>query len=75
MESRGRVLQHVTSAFSRPAAAAPPPIVGSTSNAMLLVSSRAAVQEHPRLAEPNHGTAQLEVLKDGGRVAALRSYR
>jgi len=33
------------------------------------------VQQHPRLAEPNHGTVQLEVLKDGGRAAALRSYR
>jgi len=75
VESRGSVLQQVTSAFSRPAAAAPPPIIGSTSTAMLLVSSRAAVQEHPRLAEPNHGTALLEVLKDGRRATALRSYR
>jgi hypothetical protein len=75
VESRGSVLQQVASAFSRPAA--PPLIIGSTSTAMLQVSSRAAVQEHTRLAEPNHGTAQLEVLimKDGARAAALRSYR
>jgi hypothetical protein len=75
VESRGNVLQQVTSAFSRPAAVAPPPIIGSTSTAMLPVSSRAVVQEHPRLAEPNHGTVLLEVLKDGGRATALRSYR
>ncbi|CAK9227731.1 unnamed protein product [Sphagnum troendelagicum] len=75
VESRGSVLQQVASGFSRPAAAAPPPIIGSTSTGMLLLSSRAAVREHPRLAKPNHGTAQLEVLKDGARAAALRSYR
>jgi hypothetical protein len=47
VQSRGRVLQQVASVFSRPAAAAPPPIIGSTSTAMLSVSSRAAVQQHP----------------------------
>jgi len=75
VESRGSVLQQVASGFSRPAAAAPPPIIGSTSTGMLLLSSRAAVREHPRLAKPNHGTTQLEVLKDGARGTALRSYR
>ncbi|CAK9876885.1 unnamed protein product [Sphagnum jensenii] len=75
VESRGSVLQQVASGFSRPAAAAPPPIIGSTSTAMLLRSSRAAVREHSRLAEPNQSTAQLEVLKDGARAVALRSYR
>jgi hypothetical protein len=41
----------------------------------LPVSSRASLQEHPRLAEPNHGTAQLEALKADARAAAARSYR
>jgi hypothetical protein len=63
------------SRFSRPTAAAHPPIIGSTSTAMLPVSSRAAVQQHPRLAEPNHSTAQLEALKEDARAAAVRSYR
>jgi hypothetical protein len=75
VESRGSVLQQVASSFSRPAAAAPPPIIGSMSTAILPVSSRAAVQEHPLLSEPNHGTGQLEVLKDGARASVLRSYR
>jgi hypothetical protein len=74
VESRGGVLQLVPSAFSRPAAAARPPIIGSTGTAMLPVSST-ALQEHPRLAEPNHGTAQLEALKADARAAAVRSYR
>jgi hypothetical protein len=72
VESRGTVLQQVASAFSKPPEAAPPPIIGSTSTAMLPVSSKTAVQEHPGL---NHGTARLEVLKDGARAVALRSYR
>ncbi len=72
VESRGSVLQQVASPFSRPPVAAPPPIIGSTSTAMLPISSRTAVQEHPGL---NHGTARLEVLKDGARAVALRSYR
>ncbi len=75
VQSRGGVLQQVASAFSRPAAAAPPPIIGSTSTAMQPVSSRAAVQQHPRLAEPNHSTVQLEGLKEDARAAAVRSYR
>jgi len=75
VESRGGVLQLVASAFSRPPPAAPPPIIGSTGTAMLPVSSRASLQEHPRLAEPNHGTAQLEALKADARAAAARSYR
>ncbi|CAM6024068.1 unnamed protein product [Sphagnum balticum] len=44
VQSRGGVLQQVASAFSKPSAAMPPPIIGSTSTAMLPVSSRAAVQ-------------------------------
>ncbi len=75
VESRGGVLQLVASAFSRPPAAAPPPIIRSTGTAMLPVSSRASLQEHPRLAEPNPGTAQLEALKADARTAAARSYR
>ncbi len=75
VESRGGVLQLVASAFSRPAPAAPPPIIGSTGTAMLPVSSRASLQEHPRLAEPIHGTAKLEALKADARAAAVRSYR
>ncbi|CAM6011503.1 unnamed protein product [Sphagnum balticum] len=67
VESRGGVLQKVASAFSRPPAA--------TSAAMLPVSSRASMEEHRRLAEPNHGTAQLEALKADARAAADRSYR
>jgi hypothetical protein len=72
VESRDSVLQQVASPFSRPPAAAPPLIIGSTSTAMLPVSSRTAVQEHPGL---NHGKARLEVLNDGARAVALRSYR
>jgi hypothetical protein len=76
VESRGGVLQLVASAFSRPPpAAARPPIIGSTGTAMLPVSSRASLQEHPRLAEPNHGTAQLEALKADARATVARSYR
>ncbi|CAM6026571.1 unnamed protein product [Sphagnum balticum] len=75
VQSHGGVLQQVASAFSRPAAAAPPPIIGSTSTAMLPVSSRAAVQQHPRLAEPNHSTVQLEGLKENARAVVVRSYR
>jgi hypothetical protein len=75
VESRDGVLQLVASAFSRPAAAAPPPIIGSTGTAMLPVSSRASLQEHPRLAKPNHGAAKLEALKADARAAAVRSYR
>ncbi|CAK9225886.1 unnamed protein product [Sphagnum troendelagicum] len=75
VQSRGGVLRQVASAFSRPPAAAPPPIIGSTSTAMQPVSSRAAVQQHPRLAEPNHSTVQLEALKEDARAAAVRSYR
>jgi hypothetical protein len=60
VESRGGVLQQVASAFSRP-----PPAV----------SSRASLEEHRRLAEPNYGTAQLEALKADARAAADRSYR
>jgi hypothetical protein len=61
--------------FSRPAVAVPPPIIGSTSTAMLPVSSRAVVQQNPRLAEPNHSTVQLEGLKGDARAVAVRSYR
>jgi hypothetical protein len=75
VQSRGGVLQQVASAFSRPAAAAPPPIIGSTSTAMKPVSASAAVQQHPRLAEPNHSTVQLEGLKEDARAVAVRSYR
>jgi hypothetical protein len=75
VESRDGVLQLVASAFSRPAAAAPPPIIGSTGTAMQPVSSRASLQEHPGLAKPNHGAAQLEALKADARAAAVRSYR
>jgi hypothetical protein len=75
VEFRGGVLQLVASAFSRPPPAARPPIIGSTGITMLPVSSRASLQEHPRLAEPNHGTAQLEALKADARAAAERSYR
>ncbi|CAK9199682.1 unnamed protein product [Sphagnum troendelagicum] len=75
VESRGGVLQLVASAFSRPPPAARPPIIGSTGTAMLPVSSGASLQEHPRLVEPNHGTAQLEALKADARAAAVRSYR
>ncbi|CAK9199537.1 unnamed protein product [Sphagnum troendelagicum] len=75
VESRGGVLQLVASAFSRPTPAARPPIIGSTGTAMLPVSSGASLQVHPRLVEPNHGTAQLEALKADARAAAERSYR
>jgi hypothetical protein len=75
VESRGGLLQQVASAFSKPTAAVPHPIIGSTNTAVLPVSSRAAVQQHPRLAEPNHSMAQLEALKADGRAAAVRSYR
>ncbi|CAK9862075.1 unnamed protein product [Sphagnum jensenii] len=75
VESRGGVLQLVASAFYRPPPAARPPIIGSTGTAMLPVSSGASLQEHPRLVEPNHGTAQLEALKADARAAAERSYR
>jgi hypothetical protein len=73
VESRGGVLQQLASAFCRPTA--PPPIIGSTSTAMLPVSSRAAVQQHPLLTVPNHSTAQLEALKEDARAAVVRSYR
>ncbi len=75
VQCRGGMLQQVASTFSRPTAAAPPPIIGSTSTAMLPVPSRAAVQQHPRLAEPNHNTVQLEGLKEDARAVAVRSYR
>jgi len=68
------MVQQVASAFSRPAAAAPPPIIGSTIT-MQPVSTTAAAQEDLRLAEPHRGAAQLEALKDDARAAALRSYR
>jgi hypothetical protein len=74
VESRAGMLQHFPSAFSRPAAAAPPPIIGSTIT-MLPVSTTAASQEDLRLAQPLSGAAQLEALKDDARAAALRSYR
>jgi hypothetical protein len=75
VESHGGVLQQVASAFCGPTAAAPPPIIGSTSIAMLPVSSKAIVQQHPLLTVPNHSTAQLEALKEVARAAAVRSYR
>jgi hypothetical protein len=75
VESRGGVLQQVASSFCKPTVAAPPPIIGSTSTAMLPVSSRAAVQQHPLLTVPNHSTAQLEALKEDARAVAVHSYR
>jgi hypothetical protein len=74
MESHAGMLQQVGSAFSRPAAAAPRPIIGSTIT-MLPVSTTAAAQEDLRLAEPQSGAAKLEALKEDARAAALRSYR
>ncbi len=74
VESRAGMLQQVASAFSRPAAAAPPLIIGSTIT-MLPVSTTAAAQQDLRLAEPHSGASQLEALKDDARAAALRSYR
>jgi hypothetical protein len=75
VESRPGMLQHVASAFSRPAAAAPPPIIGSTITMLPVSTTAAAAQEDLRLAEPHRGAAQLEALKDDARAAALRSYR
>jgi len=74
VESRAGMLQQVASAFSRPAAAAPPPIIGSTVT-MLPVSTAAAAHEDLRLGEPHRGAAQLQALKEDARAAALRSYK
>jgi hypothetical protein len=68
------MLQQVASAFSRPAAAAPPPIIGSTVT-MLPVSTAAAAHEDLRLGEPHRGAEQLQALKEDARAAALRSYK